>query len=74
MFIAFFLSHGEEGKLITRDSDSISFHRILEPFTNSRCEILKGKPKLFFFACCLGKEDNIGFFIAIICPLNEIGL
>jgi len=58
-FILAVLSHGEEGHVICCDEKRLSIDDIRAYFDGSRCEHLKGKPKLFLIqACQTGGHDT----------------
>ncbi|XP_071109941.1 uncharacterized protein [Haliotis cracherodii] len=54
--VVFFLTHGENGAVQGTDNEWLTFDSIISPFKVARCPSLAGKPKLFFFQSCRGKE------------------
>ncbi len=49
-FLCVVMSHGNESKIVTSDSELISFEEIMGPIKS--CQTLFNKPKIFFFQTC----------------------
>ncbi|XP_023337636.1 caspase-2 [Eurytemora carolleeae] len=61
MMIVCVLSHGEEGTIITSDSQKVCIEKeIIRKFNNENCDTLRGKPKLFLFQACRGQDIDYG--------------
>jgi caspase 7 len=54
-FLCVVMSHGIDDHIVTRDNQLISFADIMAPIKS--CKTLIGKPKLFFFQACRGKNE-----------------
>ena len=54
-FLCVVMSHGNEDKIVTRDSKKMSFEEIMAPI--KACSSLLKKPKMFFFQACRGKKE-----------------
>ena len=54
------MSHGEDDdKLVTADNQTVKIDReILDRFRNDKCKNMIGKPKLFLFQACRGREEE----------------
>ena len=57
------MSHGREGAVIASDNRDVAVTEILNIF--SRCEALRGKPKLMFIQACRGSEWAGVFYIYV---------
>ena len=53
-FLCVVMSHGNEDKIVTSDSELISFEEIMAPIKS--CPSLVNKPKMFFFQACRGEN------------------
>ena len=51
-FVLVVLSHGEDGHVICSDGKKLPIDYITSRFDGSRCEHLRGKPKLFIIQAC----------------------
>ncbi|XP_064077421.1 uncharacterized protein LOC135195033 isoform X3 [Macrobrachium nipponense] len=59
--IVVIMSHGRDGKsFYTSDNQHLTINDVVERFSNSECESLRGKPKIFIFQYCRGREPDIG--------------
>ncbi|TSK22518.1 Caspase-6 [Bagarius yarrelli] len=58
-FVCIFLTHGEEGQISAYDS-MIKIKEITDPFRGDQCKSLVGKPKIFIFQACAGKNYECG--------------
>jgi hypothetical protein len=56
-FLCVVMSHGNDEKIMTSDNQRISFEEIMAPI--KECPTLIGKPKLFFFQACRGKNEMV---------------
>ncbi|KAI4893322.1 hypothetical protein NFI96_028473 [Prochilodus magdalenae] len=56
-FVCVFLSHGEDGHIWARD-DKVNIKEITNLFRGDACEKLVGKPKIFIFQTCRGKDKE----------------
>lgn len=57
-FVLWLMSHGQSGKVMCSDKDSILFETLWDMFSN--CRELRGKPKLFFIQACRGEKEDEG--------------
>ena len=57
------MSHGKEGVITASDNRDVAVTEVLNIF--SRCEALKGKPKLMFIQACRGSEWPGVFYIYV---------
>ena len=55
-FACFIMGHGEDGKIIAKDNQSVDIRTILDPI--KKCKSLQGKPKLFFIQACRGENKE----------------
>ncbi|KAG8179662.1 hypothetical protein JTE90_017801 [Oedothorax gibbosus] len=65
--IVYILTHGDRDKynvdkLRGIDEEEVALTNVYEMFNHNNCEMLLGKPKLFFFQACRGKEEDLGCF------------
>ncbi|XP_076358062.1 caspase-2-like isoform X2 [Tachypleus tridentatus] len=58
--VVIILSHGEYDIVYGTDAEEIRIEKILDCFNNESCPLLQGKPKMFFFQACRGKNYDIG--------------
>ncbi|XP_068210216.1 caspase-3-like [Palaemon carinicauda] len=59
--IVVIMSHGRDGKsFYTSDNQHLTINDVVERFSNSECEYLRGKPKIFIFQYCRGTVPDIG--------------
>uniref|UniRef100_W5KSH7 Caspase-6 n=1 Tax=Astyanax mexicanus TaxID=7994 RepID=W5KSH7_ASTMX len=58
-FVCVFLSHGENGHVYAFD-DKIDIKEVTSLFRGDKCRSLVGKPKIFIFQACRGKDREIG--------------
>uniref|UniRef100_A0A8B9GM96 Caspase-6 n=1 Tax=Astyanax mexicanus TaxID=7994 RepID=A0A8B9GM96_ASTMX len=58
-FACVFLSHGENGHVYAFD-DKIDIKEVTSLFRGDKCRSLVGKPKIFIFQACRGKDREIG--------------
>ncbi|XP_049337619.1 caspase-6-like isoform X2 [Astyanax mexicanus] len=58
-FVCVFLSHGEDGHVYAFD-DKIDIKEVTSLFRGDKCRSLVGKPKIFIFQACRGKDHEIG--------------
>ncbi|XP_048241358.1 uncharacterized protein LOC124125871 [Haliotis rufescens] len=56
--VVFFLTHGDNGTVQGSDNEWLTIDSIISPFKAANCPLLAGKPKLFFFQSCRGKQDQ----------------
>ncbi|XP_046490200.1 caspase-1-like isoform X2 [Neodiprion pinetum] len=56
----FLLTHGREGNEVMAKDVAYKADKIWKPFTADVCPTLAGKPKLFFYQACRGKEVDGG--------------
>jgi hypothetical protein len=54
-FLCVVMSHGNRDKIMASDNVEVSFEEIMAPIKS--CKSLIGKPKLFFFQSCRGKNE-----------------
>lgn len=54
-FLCVVMSHGNQDKIVTYDSQFISFDELMAPIKS--CPSLVNKPKLFFFQACRGENQ-----------------
>jgi caspase 6 len=54
-FVCVVMSHGGQDKIMASDNKEVSFEEIMAPIKS--CKSLIGKPKLFFFQSCRGKNE-----------------
>jgi len=58
------MSHGEpgeaSGKIIASDGQKVDIENDIIRYFNNHCLKLRGKPKLFIFQACNGKERDTG--------------
>ncbi|GBL87556.1 Caspase-7 [Araneus ventricosus] len=59
-FVTCYLSHGDEGIVITKDGKPIRLTDLVDLIANG-CETLVGKPKLFFVQACQGRGIQTAF-------------
>ncbi|GFT07872.1 caspase-3 [Nephila pilipes] len=59
VFVACYLSHGDEGVVYPSKGDPIKLSDLLDIMSND-CETLVGKPKLFFVQACQGRQIQTG--------------
>ncbi|CAH8455723.1 unnamed protein product [Schistosoma turkestanicum] len=52
------LAHGLEHHIIASDGTHVSIDELVSCFTNKRCPLLAGKPKLILIQACRGEERN----------------
>ncbi|XP_071446796.1 caspase-1-like [Hetaerina americana] len=50
------LTHGDEGDMLAASDNLYYTNHLYEFFNGNKCATLQGKPKLFFFNACKGKE------------------
>ncbi|XP_013776997.1 cell death protein 3-like [Limulus polyphemus] len=58
--VVIILSHGEYDIVYGTDAEEVQVEKILDYFNNESCPLLQGKPKMFFFQACRGKNYDIG--------------
>ncbi|CAH8459790.1 unnamed protein product [Schistosoma guineensis] len=52
------LAHGLEHHIIASDGTHVSIDELVSCFTNKKCPLLAGKPKLILIQACRGEERN----------------
>ncbi|KAK3722092.1 hypothetical protein QZH41_019853, partial [Actinostola sp. cb2023] len=57
-FAVCIMSHGKEDFFYTADGRETKVSQVYSLFTNSRCEIFRDKPKLFFIQACRGPKGG----------------
>uniref|UniRef100_H2ZXE9 Caspase-8 n=1 Tax=Latimeria chalumnae TaxID=7897 RepID=H2ZXE9_LATCH len=62
-FACCILSHGESGTILGTDGCCIPIREITSHFTAQKCQVLAGKPKLFFIQACQGKKYQNPVFL-----------
>ncbi|XP_020898113.1 caspase-3 [Exaiptasia diaphana] len=52
------MSHGKDDKFYAYDGKPIKVSAVCNMFSNSKCEVFRNKPKLFFVQACRGKRGG----------------
>lgn len=60
-FVMVIMSHGLSGVVVCSDGNMITVHELRDMI--SKCETLRGKPKLIFIVACRGKLEDEGISI-----------
>lgn len=59
-FVFIIMSHGAEGDVIKDIAgEDITIEKLMRPFTSTRCETLRDKPKLFIIQSCRGTLEEV---------------
>ena len=57
-FVLWLMSHGRSGEVFGSDGNTVPIQTLNDMF--SKCETLRGKPKLFFIQACRGRGEDVG--------------
>lgn len=57
-FVLWLMSHGDKDLVYSRDGEEILLETVRDMFSNSSCQSLKGKPKIFFIQACRGLREE----------------
>ena len=66
-FLAVFISHGTEGKIVMKEDRLDIEEHIFRLFRGNKCKRLLGKPKIFIFAVSVINELTLFFVIEFDC-------